>query len=343
MVGGVPIGGGASVVIQSMLSCPSWDMAGNVAQARALEEVGCQIIRIAVPDETAAETLAAVKAAVHMPVVADIHFDYKLALRALEAGADKIRINPGNIGSVKKVAAVVDACKVHAIPIRIGVNSGSLEKEILGKYGSSTAEAMIDSTARHVDMLETMGFDDIVIALKSPYVATVLDAYRLASERFDYPLHLGVTEAGTRRFGMVKSAVALGSLLADGIGDTIRVSLSADPVEEVHAAKMILKAAGLPGYGPTVVSCPTCGRTRVDVMGMAEEIEGRLSVIKADITVAVMGCIVNGPGEASQADYGMAGGDGRGIIFKKGQVVQSCNEKDLVDFLMAVIHEDINA
>lgn len=342
MVGNVPIGGGAPVAIQSMLSRPSFDVEGNINEAKALAAAGCQIVRISVPDADAAKTLFAVKNSVDMPVVADIHFDYKLALLALEAGADKIRINPGNIGSRERVAAVADACQKKGVPIRVGVNSGSLERDVLAKYGGSTAEAMVESTITQVKMLEELGFYNTVVALKSPHVKTTLDAYRLISARLDYALHLGVTEAGTRQFGLIKSAIAIGSLLADGIGDTLRVSLSADPVEEIHAAKSILKAAGLPGYGPVVIACPTCGRTRVDVMTMAEDIERRLSGINADITVAVMGCVVNGPGEASQADYGMAGGDGKGVLFKKGKVVLTCPESGLSDRLLEIILKDLD-
>lgn len=342
-VGGVVIGGGEPIAIQSMLCKPATELKANIEQAKALEEAGCQILRIAIPTEMSAQTLSIIKNSIKIPIVADIHFNYKLALLALEAGADKIRINPGNIGGPDKVAAVAEACKKHGAAIRVGVNSGSLEKDLLKKYGGPTPEAMIESTERHVRMLEALNFHDIVIALKSPYVKTVIEAYRLASERFDYPLHLGVTESGTRRFGTVKSAIAIGALIADGIGDTLRVSLCDDPVEEIYAAKMILKASGLPGYGPTVIACPTCGRTKVDVMGMAEEMEKRLSYIDADITVAVMGCIVNGPGEASQADYGMAGGDGKGVLFSHGKVISTCAESELIDKLMDLINSDLSS
>ncbi len=327
-VGDVLIGGGAPVVIQSMLSVPSTDLDGNVAQARRLEEAGCRIVRVAVPDESAVALIPALKAAVSMPVVADIHFDYRLALACVAAGVDKIRINPGNIGSDDKVRAVAEACGEKGVPIRIGVNSGSLERHILEKYGSPTAEALVESAAYHASLLERFGFTDIVLSLKSSDLHTMIEAYRLASERFDYPLHLGVTEAGTARIGLVKSAIGIGSLLADGIGDTIRVSLTADPAEEIAAAKDILRALGEPGCGVQIVSCPTCGRTAVDLERLVAEVESLISRLKAQGAVlpyrriAVMGCPVNGPGEARDADLGVAGTrTGQLLLFCRGEVL----------------------
>jgi len=339
MVGDVAVGGGAPVVIQSMLSVPSSDIEGNIIQAKRLEAAGCQIIRTAVPDESAVKLVSALKNAVSMPVVADIHFDYRLAIKCAEAGVDKIRINPGNIGSDDKVKAVADVCLERNIPIRIGVNSGSLEKNILHKYGAPTAKALVESAAYHAGLLEKFGFDNIVLSLKSSDLKTMIAAYRLASERFDYPLHLGVTEAGTARSGLIKSAVGIGSLLADGIGDTIRVSLTADPVEEIRAARDILRALSFEGSGPQVISCPTCGRTRIDLAALANEVEERLAGCTRDIKVAVMGCVVNGPGEAREADFGIAGGEGCGLIFSHGEILGKYPEDKLVDELMKRIEE----
>ncbi len=338
-VGGVVMGGGAPVVIQSMLSVPSTDIQGNVAQARRLEEAGCRIVRVAVPDESAVSLIGALKDAVSMPVVADIHFDHRLALSCVREGVDKIRINPGNIGGDENVRAVAEACGKKGIPIRIGVNSGSLERHILEKYGSPTAEALVESAAYHASLLEKFGFTDIVLSLKSSDLRTMIAAYRLASERFPYPLHLGVTEAGTERIGLVKSAIGIGSLLADGVGDTIRVSLTADPVKEIAAAKDILRALGAPGCGPQIVSCPTCGRTRIDLPALARQVEDRLKDRPWDIRVAVMGCVVNGPGEAREADYGVAGGDGCGLVFSHGKILGKYPQEELVDALLRAIKE----
>lgn len=336
MVGAVPVGGGSPVTVQSMLNVPSGDIPGSIRQARELEEAGCDILRAAVPDEGAAALISELKSAVGIPIVADVHFDYRLALLSAEAGADAVRINPGNIGSDDRVRAVADACREHGIPIRVGVNSGSLEKELLEKYGGPTPEALVESALSHASLLERHGFHDIVLAIKSSDADTVIRANELAAERCGYPLHLGVTEAGGPRAGLVKSAIGIGSLLQRGIGDTIRVSLTADPAEEVRAGIDILKALGLRG-GVRIVSCPTCGRTRIDLIGIAREVERRLSGCKKDLTVAVMGCAVNGPGEAREADVGIAGGDGAGLIFKKGRVVEKVPESELVDRLMREI------
>ena len=335
-VGNVLIGGGAPVSIQSMLNVPAHDIENSVAQAVALEQAGCQIIRAAIPDMEAVALIPALKKAVSVPIVADIHFDYRLALASIEAGVDKVRINPGNIGSDDRVHAVTRACKANGVPIRIGVNSGSVEKEILAKYGAPTAEALCESALYHVSLLEKNDFNDIVIAIKSSNVDTMIRAYELVSSKCDYPLHLGVTEAGTARMGLVKSAIGIGSLLQRGIGDTLRVSLTADPVEEIQAGKDILSALGL-CHGPRMVCCPTCGRTQIDLIGIAQEVERRLASCTKDITVAVMGCVVNGPGEAREADIGLAGGKGEGLIFKKGQILRKVPEAELVDALMAEI------
>ena len=337
MVGGVAIGGGAPISVQSMLSVPAHDIEGNVAQAKRLEAAGCDIIRTAVPDREAVALVAALKEAVTIPVVADIHFDYKLALESAAAGVDKIRINPGNIGDDSRVKAVAQECRRRGIPIRIGVNSGSLEKEILAKYGHPTPEAMRDSALYHAALLEKFDFEDIVLSIKSSHVPTMIRAYRLTAQACDYPLHLGVTEAGTERMGLMKSAVGIGSLLTAGIGDTIRVSLTADPQREVEAGIDLLHAAGLRQDRPRLVSCPTCGRTAIDLIGIAGQVEERLQTVKKPITVAVMGCIVNGPGEAKEADIGIAGGKGRAVIFRKGEVLRTVDEADAVEELMQEI------
>ena len=329
----VKIGGGSRVSVQSMLNKPAEDIEGSVAQAKRLESAGCEIIRAAVPDMEAVRLIAALKEAVSVPIVADIHFNYKLALESVAAGVDKIRINPGNIGSDDRVKAVADTCKAKNIPIRIGVNSGSLEKHILAKYGHPTAEALCDSALYHASLLEKFDFNDIVLSMKSSDVKTMVRAYRLAAERCDYPLHLGVTEAGTKRMGIIKSAAGIGALLVDGIGDTIRVSLTDDPVEEVYAAKDILKSLGMGDKGIRFVSCPTCGRTKIDLIALANEAERRLMDCKKDITVAIMGCVVNGPGEAREADIGIAGGDGMGLVFKKGEIIAKVPEERLLDVL----------
>lgn len=342
-VGTVPIGGGHPIAIQSMLNRPSYDIEGSVAQAKALQAAGCQIIRAAVPDRDAVRLIAALKEAVTMPVVADIHFDYRLALACAEAGVDKIRINPGNIGGADRVRAVAKACNARNIPIRVGVNSGSIEKALLAKYGGPTAEAMVESAASHLALLEQADFYNSALSLKSSDLKTMLDAYRLAAERFDYPLHLGVTEAGTERIGLLKSAIGIGALLLDGIGDTIRVSLTADPVQEIAAAKDILKALGLKGSGVQLVSCPTCGRTRIDLVSLAHKVEDALQNTPHDIKVAVMGCVVNGPGEAREADIGVAGGDGCGVIFVKGEIVERVPEEELLPALLKRIEEITHA
>jgi len=339
MVGNVPVGGGAPVTIQSMCNTRTDDVAATVKQIRELEAAGCEIVRVAVPDLAAAHAIGAIKEQISIPLVADIHFDYKLALEAAAAGVDKIRINPGNIGAPERVKAVADACRTRNIPIRIGVNGGSLEKPILAKYGGVTAQALVDSAFGHIELLHKFDFDDICVSLKSSSVPLTMAAYRLMSEQSDYPLHLGVTEAGTVEMGTLKSAIGIGGLLAMGIGDTMRVSLSANPVEEIYAAKKILKAAGLRKDGPELVSCPTCGRTSIDLIGLANQVEERLKGVSKPITVAVMGCVVNGPGEASAADVGLAGGKGEGVLFRKGEIVKKVPEDQLVDELFALIEE----
>ena len=335
--GKLTIGGGAPVSIQSMLNVPSTDIEGSVRQAKALEAAGCQVIRAAIPDMDAVRLIPALKEAVSAPIVADIHFNYKLALEACAAGVDKIRINPGNIGSDDRVKAVAQACKSRGIPIRIGVNSGSLEKEILAKYGHPTPQALCDSALYHASLLEKFDFYDIVLSMKSSTVGTMVEAYELAAQQCDYPLHLGVTEAGTERMGVIKSAAGIGALLLRGIGDTIRVSLTADPVREVYAANDILRALDLKEGGVQFVSCPTCGRTRIDLVKIAGEVEERLRGCEKNIKVAVMGCVVNGPGEAKEADIGIAGGDGCGLVFKKGEIIAKVDEDMLVDALMEEI------
>lgn len=336
-VGGVLVGGGAPVSIQSMTNTRTSDVDSTLRQIRALAAAGCEIVRVAVPDMEAARAVAKIKEHSPLPVVVDIHFDYKLALEAIAAGADKVRINPGNIGGEERVKAVADACRCKGIPIRIGVNGGSLEKDLLAKYGHVCPEAMVESAFGHIRLLNKFDFDDICISLKSSSVPFTMKAYQLMRKESDYPLHIGVTEAGTVKMGTLKSAVGIGGLLALGIGDTMRVSLSADPVEEIYAARDILKAAGIRKDGAELVSCPTCGRTRIDLISMAGEVEERLKDVKKDITVAVMGCVVNGPGEASAADCGIAGGIGEGVLFKKGQIVKKVPQERLVDELFALI------
>ena len=337
--GNIKIGGGADVSIQSMLNIPSTDIEGSVNQAKNLEAAGCQIIRAAIPNMDAVKLIPALKEAVDVPIVADIHFNYKLALEACAAGVDKIRINPGNIGSDDRVKAVAQACKARNIPIRIGVNSGSLEKDILAKYGHPTPQALCDSALYHASLLEKFDFHDIVLSMKSSTVSTMIKAYELASQQCDYPLHLGVTEAGTERMGLIKSSAGIGSLLLHGIGDTIRVSLTADPVREVYAAKDILKALDIDKSGIQFVSCPTCGRTRIDLVKIAGEVEERLRDCNKNIKVAVMGCVVNGPGEAREADIGIAGGDGCGLVFKKGEILYKVPEDKLVDALIDEVNK----
>ena len=336
-IGGVVIGGGAPVAIQSMCNTATEDVAATVAQILRLEQAGCQIIRVAVPTMEAAAAIGAIKKAIHIPLVADIHFDYRLALRCAAEGVDKIRINPGNIGSHERVRAVAETCREHHIPIRIGVNGGSLEKPLLAKYGGVTAQALVDSAMGHVRLLNDCGFDDICLSVKCSHVPTNMAAYSLLSRETDYPLHLGVTEAGTPEMGVLKSAIGIGGLLCQGVGDTIRVSLTADPVEEVIAAKKILQAAGIRKSGPDLISCPTCGRTKYDMIPIAREVERRLQGCTKPITVAVMGCAVNGPGEARSADVGIAGGDGEGLLFRKGEILYKVPQDKLVDALMAEI------
>lgn len=327
---------GKKIYVQSMLNVPSYDIEGSVCQAIRLEEAGCDIIRAAIPDEKALDLIPAIKKEISVPLVADIHFDYQLALKSAELGIDKIRINPGNIGGQDRVKAVAEICRQKKIPIRIGVNSGSLERDILAKYGAPTAEALVESALGHAALLEQCDFDDIVISIKSSDVKTMIEAYRLLAQKCEYPLHLGVTEAGTARMGLIKSAVGIGSLLCDGIGETIRVSLTADPVEEVYAAKDILKAIGK-GSGVKLVSCPTCGRTRIDLISLAQKVEAAIKDLDKDITVAVMGCVVNGPGEAREADIGIAGGDGCAVLFKKGEVIRKIPEDKILEELIAEI------
>lgn len=336
-LGNTYIGGDAPVLVQSMLNIPADNIERSVEQAKELAAAGCQVIRFAIPNEQALGLIEPIKNAVDVPLVADIHFDYTLAVGAAERGIDKIRINPGNIGDESRVKAVADICKRKSIPIRIGVNSGSLEKHILEKYGSPTPEAMVESALYHASLLEKFDFGDIVISIKSSDVNKMIAAYELAAQKCDYPLHLGVTEAGTERMGIIKSAVGIGSLLTRGIGDTIRVSLSDEPVKEVFAAFDILKAIGLKTDCPYLISCPTCGRTKIDLIGLAKQVEERLRGCTKPIKVAVMGCVVNGPGEAREADIGIAGGDGCGLIFKKGQVLRKVPESELLDELMKEI------
>lgn len=335
--GNLEIGGHAAVSVQSMLNVPVWDIAGNVAQAQVLEQAGCQMVRVAVPDRDAVQLIPAIKRTVAIPVVADIHFDYRLALEAVEAGIDKIRINPGNIGDKDRVKAVADACRLHGIPIRIGVNSGSLEKELLAKHGHPTPQALCESALYHASLLEQFDFDQIVLSIKSSDVDMMIRAYELTAQQCQYPLHLGVTEAGTERMGLLKSAIGIGSLLQRGIGDTIRVSLTADPVREIEAGFDILKALDLHTQGVQLISCPTCGRTNINLIGLANQVEQALRTCKKNIKVAVMGCVVNGPGEAREADIGIAGGDGVGLLFKKGEVIRKVPEDGLLEALLEEI------
>lgn len=336
-VGGVAIGGGAPVSIQSMTNTPTHDVEATLKQIRELATAGCEIVRVAVPDERAARAIGALKEGSPVPLVADIHFDYRLALIAAEQGIDKIRINPGNIGGSDRVEAVAKACKERGIPIRIGVNGGSLEKDLLAKYGGPTPEAMVESALGHIKLLEQFDFEDICVSLKTSSVPTTMQAYQLMAQRYDYPLHLGVTEAGTPTMGILKSAAGIGGLLALGIGDTLRLTLTADPVEEVKAARQLLKAIGLRREGPDLIACPTCGRTQIDLIPMAEQVEKLLETVDKPITVAVMGCIVNGPGEARHADVGLAGGNGEGVLFKHGEIVAKVPEDRLIPELMKLI------
>ena len=339
LVGGVPIGGGAPVVIQSMLNTKTTDVDGSLKQIRALKTAGCQIARLAVPNQAAAASFAEICTESALPLVADIHFDYKLAIAAAEGGAAKIRINPGNIGGEDRVKAVVEVCKEKKIPIRIGVNRGSLDKRLLEKYGHPTAEALVESAFQHLELLEKYGFYDTCVSMKSSSVPTMVAAARLFRSKCDYPTHIGVTETGPVRQGLIKSAMGIGALLLDGIGDTIRVSLTDDPVQEVYAAKDILKAAGLRKEGVNIISCPTCGRTRIDLIGLVNRVDEALRECKKPITVAVMGCVVNGPGEAREADIGIAGGDGWGMIFEKGEQVEKLPYDELLPALLRRIEK----
>ena len=338
-VGGIPVGGGAPVVIQSMLNTKTTDVEGSLGQIRALAAAGCQIARLAVPNREAAAAFGEICKESALPLVADIHFDYKLAIAAAQAGASKIRINPGNIGGEENVQAVVAVCKERNIPIRIGVNGGSLDKKLLEKYGHPTAEALVESAFQHLELLEKNGFYDTCVSMKSSNVPTMVAAARLFRSKCDYPIHIGVTETGPVRMGLMKSAMGIGALLLDGIGDTIRVSLTDDPVEEVYAAKDILKAAGLRKEGVNIISCPTCGRTQIDLIGLTNQVDAALKDCKKSITVAVMGCVVNGPGEAREADIGIAGGDGCGMLFEKGQQICKLPYDELLPALLKRIEE----
>lgn len=340
MVGSVALGGDAPVTVQSMCNTRTWDVDATSEQIKALRAAGCDIVRLAVPDMDSARAISAIKERVDIPIVADIHFDYRLALEAAERGVDKIRINPGNIGAEENVKAVADACRRRGIPIRIGVNAGSLEKKLLEKYGHPCPEAMIESAKGHAALLEKYDFNDICLSLKASSVPLTVAAYRMAAECFDYPLHLGITETGTEWNGSIQSAVGIGTLLNEGIGATIRVSLTADPVREVSTGIAILRASGLRSGGVRFVSCPTCGRTEIDLIGLATRVENELKHIKRDITVAVMGCVVNGPGEAREADYGIAGGVGKGLIFKKGEVLGTYPYEELCPRLISLIEAD---
>ncbi|MBE6779474.1 MAG: flavodoxin-dependent (E)-4-hydroxy-3-methylbut-2-enyl-diphosphate synthase [Ruminococcaceae bacterium] len=338
-VGNMFIGGGAPVSVQSMLCAEAHDIEGNVAQALRLQAAGCDIVRVTVPDKEAIKTVEALKNAIKIPLVADIHFDYRLAIESVAAGVDKVRINPGNIGGDANVKAVADCCKAAGVPIRIGVNSGSLEKEILAKYGGVTPEAMVESGLYHISLLEKFDFDDIVLSLKSSDTFKMYKAYELAAEKCRYPLHLGVTEAGTENMGVIKSAAGIGGLLLRGIGNTIRISLTDDPVKEVEAGIKLLKAIGIRNDGIKFVSCPTCGRTQIDLIKIAADAEKRLANVNKNITVAIMGCVVNGPGEASAADIGIAGGKGCGVLFKKGEIICKLPEEKLLDALIEEIEK----
>lgn len=336
-VGAVPVGGGNPISVQSMTKTDTRNVRATVKQIRSLQKAGCEIIRVAVPDTEAARALSAIKRSVTTPVIADVHFDWRLALEAIRQGIDGLRINPGNIGAKWKVEEVVSACKGEGVPIRIGVNAGSLSKRLLERYGHPTPEALVESACDHINLLEGLGFRDIKVSLKASNVATTVDAYRLFSKRFSYPLHIGISEAGPSFSGIIKSSVGLGILLEEGIGDTVRVSLSADPREEVRVAYEILKSLGLRQKGATIVSCPTCGRCQIDIRGLASTVEERLKNVDKPLTVAVMGCAVNGPGEAREADIGIAGGKGFGLLFRKGRVVKKVDEDDLLAVLMGEI------
>ena len=338
IVGGLPIGGGAPVSVQSMLCAPPGDVQANISQAAQLEEAGCQLIRVAVPDKESVRLIPAIKAAVSIPLVADIHFDYKLALESVAAGTDGVRINPGNIGGKDRVRQVALACRAKSVPIRVGVNGGSLEKEVLARHGGPTPQALVESALGQAALLEEFGFGEIALSLKCSDVKTTVQAYRLAAQACDYPLHIGVTEAGTPRIGTIKSAIGIGSLLLDGIGDTLRVSLTGDPVEEVRAGYDILQALGM-GTGVNVISCPTCGRCRIDLISLAHAVEQAMADIPGPLTVAVMGCAVNGPGEAAHADLGVAGGEREGLIFARGKALEKVPQEKIVERLSALARQ----
>jgi (E)-4-hydroxy-3-methylbut-2-enyl-diphosphate synthase len=333
-VGGVSVGGSSTISVQSMTNTSTQDVPATVAQIRRLEAAGCDIVRVAVPDATAAQAIAAIKTHVRIPVIADVHFDHRLAIAAARSGADGLRINPGNIGGLKKVKALVDCAKDCGIPVRIGVNSGSLEKDLLKKYNGATPEGMVESALRHIELLRGLDFHEVKVSLKASDVRRTVAAYRLLSARTDLPLHLGVTEAGTLFSGLVKSALGIGILLAEGIGDTLRVSLTRDPTEEVRAGFEILRALDIRRRGPEIVACPTCGRTRIDLFGIVERVEKALANCEAPVKIAIMGCVVNGPGEAREADIGIAGGEGVGVLFRKGRVIRKLPEKQLVEVLL---------
>ena len=339
-IGGIKVGGSSPISIQSMTNTDTRDVDSTVEQIARLEEAGCEIIRVAVPDMSAAEAVGEIKKRIHIPLVCDIHFDYRLALECIKNCADKIRINPGNIGSKERVRSVVEAAKASGVPIRIGVNGGSLEKDILEKYGTPTADALVESAMRHIEILDELNFTDIVVSIKMSNVPTMIEAYRKFDKLTDIPVHIGVTEAGTLRRGIIKSAIGIGTLISEGIGNTMRVSLTADPMEEIYAAKDILKVLGLREAGAELVSCPTCGRTQIDLISIANEVDRRLQLMnKSNIKVAVMGCAVNGPGEARDADIGIAGGKGEGLIFRHGKIIRKVPENDIVDELMSEIEK----
>ncbi len=340
-VGNLSIGGSSDVVIQSMTNTKTSDVLSTVNQILELEKAGCQLVRVTVNDMDAAKAIKAIKEQIHIPLVADIHFDYRLAIEAIENGIDKLRINPGNIGDDSKVEAVVKKAKEHGVPIRIGVNGGSLEKSILAKYGHPTSEALVESAMYHISLLEKFDFTDIIVSIKASNVKTMTKAYKIISEKINYPLHLGVTEAGTTFSGTIKSSIGIGSLLLDDIGDTIRVSLTANPVEEIKVAKEILKVLDIRKEGPEFISCPTCGRTEIDLIGLANEVEAEFSHLKNNIKIAVMGCVVNGPGEAKEADFGIAGGKGYAVIFKKGEIVKKVEESEILSELRKIINEEL--
>ncbi len=338
-IGNLKMGGGNPIVIQSMCNTDTRDIAATVAQIHALEQAGCELVRVAVPDMQAAEAVGEIRKQIHIPLVADIHFDYRLALKVMELGIDKVRINPGNIGEESRIQQVVEMAKQKNIPIRIGVNSGSLEKDLVEKYGGVTPKGLVESALRHVKILEKYDFHNIVVSIKASDVPFSIEAYRILAEHIPYPIHVGITEAGTLYSGTIKSAVGIGAILAMGIGDTLRVSLTGDPVEEIKAAKEILKSLGLRKFGIEMVSCPTCGRTQIDLISIANEVEKRCVTYQKDIKVAVMGCVVNGPGEAKEADIGIAGGNGVGILFKKGELIRKVDENQLVEALMEEIEK----